>query len=159
MAVLVVIGVEILFRMSVFGLRISAAGENPHALRTQGVNVSRVRTMAILWGAAIAGIGGIYLSIGAGSGYSRNMSAGRGYIALAALIFGRWKPIPTLIGCILFGLADSLQILLQSVPFFSDGSPLPNQIVQAFPYLLTLILLAGFVGRVRAPTAINSPEL
>ena len=159
MAGLVVIFAELFFSKTVLGLRVWAAGENPQALRTQGVNVTGTRLKSILIGAAIASFGGIYLSIGAGSGYTRNMSAGRGYIALAALIFGRWKPIPTLFGCLLFGLADALQILLQSVPVFSDGSPLPTQVVQAVPYLITLLLLAGFVGRVRAPAAINRPDL
>jgi simple sugar transport system permease protein len=101
-------------------------------------------------------VGGIYLSMGAGSGYTRNMSAGRGYIALAALIFGRWKPIPTAIGCVLFGLADALQIILQSVPVFADGSPIPTQFVQMIPYVLTVLVLAGFVGKVQAPKSLNS---
>lgn len=147
------------FAKTVLGLRVLAAGENPEALRTQGVSVSLTRFKSIIIGAGIASIGGIYLSMGAGSGYTRNMSAGRGYIALAALIFGKWKPIPTLLGCLLFGLADSSQILLQSVPVFSDGSPLPTQLVQALPYIVTLLLLAGFVGKVRAPAAINQPYL
>jgi ABC-type uncharacterized transport system permease subunit len=158
-AAIVVIGSEILFSKTVFGIRIWAAGENPQALRTQGVSVVKTRLKAILLGASIAAIGGIYLSIGSGSGYTRNMSAGRGYIALAALIFGRWKPLPTIIGCLLFGLADALQILLQSVPIFSDGSPLPTQAVQALPFIITLLLLAGFVGPMRAPGAINRPDL
>lgn len=155
LAFLVVIGAEIYFSKTVLGLRVTAAGENPLALRSQGVSVEKTRFYSIVIGAVIAAWGGIYLAMGSGSGYTRNMSAGRGYIALAALIFGRWKPFPTLIGCLLFGMADALQILLQSVPLLPGGRLLPTQIVQALPYLITLLLLAGLVGRVRAPGAIN----
>jgi ABC-type uncharacterized transport system permease subunit len=155
LAVIVVAKVQFIFKKTVFGLRITAAGENPEALRTQGVSVGFTRTTAILYGALIASFGGIFLSIGEGSGYARNMSAGRGYIALAAIIFGRWKPIPTLIGCLLFGLADALQILLQSVPILPNGEALPTQFVQALPYVVTLIVIAGLAGKVSAPKAIN----
>jgi ABC-type uncharacterized transport system permease subunit len=158
LAVMVVIGVAFYFSRTVLGLRVWAAGENPQALRTQGVSVELTRLKSILLGAIIASIGGIYLSMGSGSGYTRNMSAGRGYIALAALIFGRWKPWPTLGGCLLFGVADALQIQLQSVPIFGD-KPLPTQFVQALPYIVTLLFLAGFVGKVQAPGAINQPTL
>jgi ABC-type uncharacterized transport system permease subunit len=159
LAVVVVVGVQFLFSKTVFGLRVRAAGENPQALRTQGVSVGLTRTKSIILGAAIAAIGGIYLSIGAGSGYTRNMSAGRGYIALAALIFGRWKPWPTLVGCLIFGLADALQILLQSVPLLPGGESLPTQFVQALPYVITLLFLAGVAGKVTPPKAINQPNL
>jgi simple sugar transport system permease protein len=151
-----IIAVHYLFARTRLGLRIWAAGENPAALTTQGVLPSRVRWKALLLGAVCVSVGGIYLSMGAGSGYTRNMSAGRGYIALAALIFGRWKPIPTAIGCVLFGLADALQIILQSVPVFADGSPIPTQFVQMIPYVLTVLVLAGFVGKVQAPKSLNS---
>jgi ABC-type uncharacterized transport system permease subunit len=159
LALVVAIGTAWFFKKTVMGLRVQAAGENPSALRTQGVSVEWLRFKSIVLGAAIAAIGGIYLSIGAGSGYTRNMSAGRGYIALAALIFGRWKPWPTFFGCLLFGLADALQILLQSVPLLPNDQPLPTQFVQALPYIVTLLFLAGFAGRVRAPSAINQPHL
>jgi general nucleoside transport system permease protein len=158
-ALIVVIFVQTLFSKTVFGLRVSAAGENPQALRTQGVSVGFTRVKAIILGAVIASIGGIYMSIGAGSGYTRNMSAGRGYIALAALIFGRWKPLTTLIGCLIFGLADALQILLQSVPLLPGGQSLPTQFVQALPYVITILFLAGAAGKVVAPKAINQPHL
>ena len=158
-AILVVGFVVFYFQKTVLGLRALAAGENPNALRSQGVNVDWVRLKSILLGAAIASLGGIYLSMGGGSGYTRNMSAGRGFIALAALIFGRWRPLPTLFGCLLFGLADALQILLQSVPFLPGGEPLPTEFVQALPYVITLFILAGYGGKTRAPAAINQPEL
>ncbi|MDZ4676228.1 MAG: ABC transporter permease [Oligoflexia bacterium] len=158
-AIIVVICVAFYFSKTVLGLRVWAAGENPQALRTQGVSVDFTRFKSIMLGAAIASIGGIYLSIGAGSGYTRNMSAGRGYIALAALIFGRWKPWPTFLGCLLFGIADALQIQLQSVPLLPNDQPLPTQFVQALPYVVTLLFLAGFMGRARPPGAINQPTL
>ncbi|MCC6277162.1 MAG: ABC transporter permease [Oligoflexia bacterium] len=146
-----------MFAKTRLGLRIWAAGENPDALAAQGVLPKSVRWKAVLLGGLVTSIGGIYLSIGAGSGYTRNMSAGRGYIALAALIFGKWKPIPTAIGCLLFGLADALQMILQSVSIFADGSPLPTQFVQMIPYVLTILVLAGFVGKVSAPKSLNTP--
>ncbi|MBK9293552.1 MAG: ABC transporter permease [Oligoflexia bacterium] len=157
-ALLVFIGTFILFKKSVFGLRVTAAGDHPPALRSQGINVDFVRVKAILIGAAIASVGGIYLSLGAGSGYTRNMSAGRGFIALAALIFGRWKPIPTLLACLFFGFFDSLQIFLQT----SGTLTIPTQFVQVLPYLLTLVLLAVPTGKAQknfAPQAINRPDL
>jgi simple sugar transport system permease protein len=159
LAIFVFIFIIALFSKSVFGLRLLAAGENPQALRTQGVSVEWTRAKAILLGAAIAAIGGIYLSIGAGSGYTRNMSGGRGYIALAALIFGRWKPIPTLLGCLIFAMAEALQILLQSVPLLPGGETLPSQFIQALPYVITLLFLAGVAGKMMPPKAINQPDL
>jgi len=157
--VLVVMFVSFYFSKTKLGLRVLAAGENPNALRSQGVDVGRTRLKSILLGAAIASIGGIYLSLCGGSGYTRNMSAGRGFIALAALIFGRWRPLPTLLGCLFFGLADALQILLQSVPLLPGGQTLPTQFVQALPYLVTLFILAGYGGKTKAPAAINQPTL
>lgn len=157
-AILVFIFIYLLFKKSVFGLRLTAAGDHPPALRSQGVNVDFVRVKAILIGAAIASIGGIYLSLGSGSGYTRNMSAGRGFIALAALIFGRWKPVPTILACLFFGFFDSLQIFLQN----SGGIQIPSQFIQVLPYLLTLVLLAapfGKAGKNHAPQAINRPDL
>jgi len=144
-----------IFRKTVFGLHVTAAGDYPPALRTQGVNVDLVRYKAILVGAVIASIGGIYLSLGAGSGYTRNMSAGRGFIALAALIFGKWKPIPTFLACLFFGLLDALQIFLQS----TGAVAIPTQLVQALPYVFTLIALAFFSGKSEAPHAINRSDL
>jgi len=145
-----------IFKETVFGLRVSAAGENPSALTTNGVDVNRMRWRAILVGAAIAGLGGIYISMVQGSGFSRNMSAGRGYIALAAIILGRWRPLPVLFACIFFGYADSAQMLMQGVSI--GGEPLPNQFVQILPYIATLVLLAGVGGKVQPPRAINRRE-
>ena len=89
------------------------------------------------------------------SGFTRNMTSGRGFIALAALIFGKWKPVPTMLACLLFGFADALQIQLQGVPI--RGYEVPNQFIQIIPYVLTIVVLAGFIGQSRAPRALGIP--
>jgi simple sugar transport system permease protein len=144
----------VIFNKWPLGMRIVAAGDEPLALRTQGINVELVRFVAVLLGSALCAFGGIFLSIGAGSGYTRNMSAGRGFIALAALIFGRWKPWPTLIACVLFGLLDALQIFIQNM----ESIKLPSQFTQALPYLLTILALAAFSSKNFAPKYINRLE-
>lgn len=142
---------EFVFRRTRHGLRITAAGENPLALRTQGVSDRAVRLRAVIEGSVIAGIGGVYLALCQGSGYIRDMSAGRGFIALAALIFGAWKPWPTLLACLFFAFLDAVQIQLQSVENF----PIPNQFIQILPYIATLLVLIFANRRVSAPAAIN----
>jgi ABC-type uncharacterized transport system permease subunit len=133
------------------GLRIRAVGENPEAADTAGVDVARVRYLGVMLSGALAAIGGAYLSIGQASLFTRNMSAGRGFIALAALIFGNWRPVPTMLACLLFGAADALSIQMQGV------SRIPVQFIQLIPYVLTLVVLAGFIGRSRAPRALGVP--
>lgn len=135
------------------GLRIVSAGHNPLALSTQGVSFKTVRLIAITTGSIFVSFGGIYLSLCQASGYTRNMSAGRGFMALAALIFGNWKPIPTFLACLFFGLTDAVQMNLQGVSF--AGIEIPNQFVQIIPYVVTLLVLAIFSGRMRPPRAIN----
>jgi simple sugar transport system permease protein len=135
------------------GLWVSFAGEHPAALDAAGVRVNRVRWFAVLVSGALAGMGGATLSIFLSSSFSRNMTAGRGFMALAALIFGKWKPIPTALACLLFGFSDAVQIRLQGV-----GS-IPVQFIQILPYLVTILVLAGFVGRSRPPKALGSPFL
>jgi simple sugar transport system permease protein len=134
-----------------FGLRLRAVGENPEAADTAGVDVSRVRYLGVMLSGVLAAIGGAYLSIGQASLFTRNMSAGRGFIALAALIFGNWRPVPTMLACLLFGAADALSIQMQGV------SAVPVQFVQMIPYVLTLVVLAGFIGRSRPPRALGLP--
>jgi len=134
-----------------FGLRLRAVGENPEAADTAGVNVARVRYLGVMLSGALAAIGGAYLSIGQASLFTRNMSAGRGFIALAALIFGNWRPVPTMLACLLFGAADALSIQMQGV------SKVPVQFVQMIPYVLTLVVLAGFIGKSRPPRALGLP--
>lgn len=139
-----------------FGLRLRAVGENPSAVDTAGISVDGMRYRALMVTGVLCGIGGAYLSIAQGAGFTRDMSAGRGYLALAALIFGKWRPVPAVLACLLFAFADAVQARLQGVelPFVGE---IPTQAIQALPYLLTILLLAGFVGRAIAPKAIGQP--
>jgi simple sugar transport system permease protein len=139
-----------------FGLRLRAVGENPKALDTAGMSVSWLRYQALIITAVLVGIGGTYLSIAQSAGFNNNMSAGRGYIALAALIFAKWKPWPALLVCLLFGFLDAMQFRLQGIKFPVIGE-VPVQAIQALPYILTIILLAGFIGRAVAPKASGIP--
>ncbi|TAD91514.1 MAG: ABC transporter permease [Alphaproteobacteria bacterium] len=145
----------ILFRTR-FGLRLRAVGENPHALDTAGVNVAWMRYRALAIGGVLCGFAGTYLSIGQGAGFIQDMTAGRGFLALAALIFGKWLPVPTLLACFLFAFTDAVQVRLQGVPLPGIGV-IPVQFIQAIPYVLTVLLLAGFVGKAVAPKAIGLP--
>jgi simple sugar transport system permease protein len=137
------------------GLRLGFAGENPEALDTAGVSVKRVRWLAVLASGALAGLGGATLSLQLSSSFSRSMTGGRGFIALAALIFGKWRPIPTALACLLFGLTEALQMRLQGVTI--GGGTVPVQFIQMLPYLVTILVLAGFVGRSRPPRAAGRP--
>lgn len=134
-----------------FGLRLRAVGENPEAAETAGVSVARIRLAAVLISGALAAIGGAYLSIGQSSLFTRNMTAGRGFIALAALIFGKWRPVQTMAACLLFGFAEALAIQMQGV------ARLPVQFIQVIPYLVTMIVLAGLIGHAKAPKALGVP--
>jgi ABC-type uncharacterized transport system permease subunit len=138
------------------GLWVKFAGEHPQALDAAGIRVNRVRWMAVLTSGALAGMGGASLSIFLSSSFSRDMTAGRGFMALAALIFGKWKPLPTALACLLFGFADAVQIRLQGVPVWG-GTVIPVQFIQILPYLVTVLVLAGFVGRSRPPKALGTP--
>ena len=142
-----------------FGLRLRAVGENPEAADTAGVSVKRIRYTGVLLSGALAAIGGAYLSIGQSSLFTRNMTAGRGFIALAALIFGKWKPVQTMLACLLFGFAEAVAIQLQGVPIslFGKVATIPVHFIQMFPYVLTMIVLAGFIGSSRAPRALGLP--
>ncbi len=138
-----------------FGLRLRAVGENPGAADAAGVSVTRLRYSAVLLSGALAGIGGAYLSIGQSSLFTRNMTSGRGFIALAALIFGKWRPVQTMLACLLFGFTEAVAIQLQGVPI--GGEEIPNQFIQIIPYVLTIVVLAGFIGHSRAPRALGQP--
>ncbi|HEX8559022.1 MAG TPA: ABC transporter permease [Pyrinomonadaceae bacterium] len=138
-----------------FGLRLRAVGENPEAADAAGVSVKLMRYTAVLLSGALAGVGGAYLSIGQSSLFTRNMSAGRGFIALAALIFGKWRPVQTMLACLLFGFTEAIAIQLQGVHF--GGEEIPTQFVQIIPYVLTIVVLAGFIGASRAPRALGVP--
>ncbi|HQU91341.1 MAG TPA: ABC transporter permease [Pyrinomonadaceae bacterium] len=140
-----------------FGLRLRAVGENPAAADSAGVNVYKLRYTAVIISGILAAAGGAYLSIGQGSFFTKGMSAGRGYIALAALILAKWKPIPVLLACLFFGFTESLAIQLQGVVKMPSGEDIPVQFIQIIPYVLTIIVLAGFIGLSRAPKALGIP--
>ena len=140
------------------GLWVSFAGEHPEALDAAGVRVNRVRWAAVLVSGALAGLGGATLSIFLSSSFSRSMTAGRGFMALAALIFGKWHPIRAALACLLFGFAEAVQIRLQGVVLWGSQS-IPVQFIQILPYVVTILVLAGFVGRSRAPKALGTPFL
>lgn len=139
-----------------FGLRLRAVGENPSAVDTAGINVAWLRYRALMMTGLLTGIAGAYFSTAHGSRFVTAMTAGKGYLALAALIFGKWKPVPTLLACLLFAFADAVQVRLQGVALPGIGE-IPVQFIQALPYVLTVLLLAGFVGKAIAPKASGIP--
>jgi len=141
-----------------FGLRLRAVGENPLAVDTAGLSVSRLRYSALTICGLLAGIGGTYLSVAQNAAFVREMSAGQGYIALAAMIFGKWRPVPAMLACLMFGFLDAIAIRLQGIELPGIGE-VPVQLIQALPYILTVVLLAGFIGKAIAPRAIGVPFL
>jgi len=140
-----------------FGLRLRSVGENPEAADAAGVRVERMRYAGVLLSGALAGIGGAYLSIGQSSLFTRNMTSGRGFIALAALIFGKWRPFQTLLACLLFGFTEAISIQMQGVVKLPSGEDIPVQFIQMVPYVLTIIVLAGLIGSSRPPQALGIP--
>jgi ABC-type uncharacterized transport system permease subunit len=141
-----------------FGLRLRAVGENPHMVDAAGVSVLRLRYAALTINGVYCGLAGSYLVMALSSAFSPNMTAGRGYMALAAMIFGHWRPVPALWACLLFGFLDAIAIRMQGTRLPGVGE-VPVQLIQALPYLLTVILLAGLVGRAVAPQALGRPYL
>ena len=139
-----------------FGLRLRAVGENPSAADAAGVSVLKMRYTAVVLSGVLAAAGGAYLSIGQSSLFTRGMTAGRGFIALAALILAKWRPVQVLIACLFFGFTEALTIPLANIKT-SSGEPIPVQFVQIIPYVLTIIVLAGFIGLSRAPKALGIP--
>ena len=152
--IMVAVTAYVLYRTR-FGLRLRAVGENPKAVDTAGISVVRLRYQAVIITGLLCGLAGAYFSIAQGSGFGNNMTAGKGYIALAALIFAKWKPVPAMFTCLLFGFLDALQIRLQSAQLF--GIEVPVQAIQALPYVLTVVLLAGFIGKAVGPKAGGVP--
>ena len=141
-----------------FGLRLRAVGENPSAVDTAGINVFAMRYKALAINGVLIAFAGAHLSTAVNANFFREMSAGRGYLALAALIFGKWHPKTAVLACLLFGFTDALQIRLQGVELPMIGT-IPVQLIQGIPYVLTVILLAGFVGKASAPSAIGQPYI
>lgn len=139
-----------------FGLRLRAVGENPLAVDTAGLSVSGLRYSAVAICGCLSGIAGAYLSTAQNASFVREMTAGQGYIALAALIFGKWRPLPAMLACLMFGFLDAVAIRLQGVELPVIGE-VPVQAIQALPYVLTVVLLAGFIGLATAPKAVGTP--
>jgi ABC-type uncharacterized transport system permease subunit len=140
-----------------FGLRLRSVGEKPEAADAAGVSVNKIRYWGVLLAGALAGIGGAYLSIGQSSLFTRNMTAGRGFIALAALIFGKWRPVQTMLACLLFGFTEAVSIQMQGAVKLPSGEDIPVQFIQMVPYVLTIVVLAGFIGSSRPPKALGIP--
>ncbi len=141
--------VQLLLFRTVFGLRLRAMGERPEAAATLGLSVTRYRFMGVLVCGALAAMGGAWLASEQHS-FTDGMTGGRGYIALAAMIVGKWNPAGAAAACLLFGAAEALQITLQ-------GSAFPSELLQALPYVVTMLALAGFIGRAVAPRADGVP--
>lgn len=144
----------VLFRTR-FGLRLRAVGEAPAAVDTAGISVVRMRYTALIIGGLLAGIGGTYLAVAQTAQFIPNMSAGKGFMALAALVFGKWKPWSAMAACLLFGFLDAVAIRLQGVSI--GDFAIPVQAIEALPYILTVFLLAGFIGKAVAPKALGTP--
>ena len=145
----------LLFRTR-FGLRLRAVGENPQMVDAAGVSVAGLRYRALVLNGLLCGLAGSYLVLAQSASFSPHMTAGRGFMALAALIFGRWQPVGALWACLLFGFLDAVAMRLQGVALPGIGE-VPVQAIQALPYLLTVVLLAGFIGKAVAPKASGKP--
>ena len=148
---------RVVFRTA-FGLRLRAVGEKPEAVDTAGISVSGLRYRAVIIAGILCGIAGAYLSIAHGAGFVREMTAGKGYIALAALIFGNWRPVPALVACLMFGFLEAVAARLQGVEVPVLGQ-IPTDLILVLPYVLTVILLAGFIGKATPPRAIGTPYI
>ena len=153
-AIVAGLALHFLISSTPFGLRVRAAGDFPEALLGRGISVDRLRAFSITIGSGLLAFAGVYVSTCQASGYTRGMAGGRGFIALAALIFGGWKPIPTVLACLFFGFVDAIQIQVQNLP--QVRLLVPDQLIQVFPYVLTLAILAMSRRNIRAPSAINS---
>lgn len=151
MYVIVIIVNIALFRTK-WGLRVRAVGEHPTAADTVGIKVNSVRFRNVLLGGLVAGLGGAFFTVASVGAFGKEMTAGKGFIALAAVIFGRWKPLGALGAALFFGFADNLQSVLSII-----GTPIPSEFMLMTPYLATLLAVAGLVGKVRAPAADGVP--
>jgi simple sugar transport system permease protein len=152
MMYVVVAVIHIALFKSKWGLRTRSVGEHPTAAESVGINVNKVRFRNVLIAGAIAGLGGAFFTLGAVGAFSKEMTAGKGFIALAALIFGRWSPMGAVAAALIFGFADNLQGILTII-----GTPIPSEFMLMAPYIATIIAVSGFVGKVRAPAADGIP--
>ncbi|MCW2754090.1 MAG: inner-rane translocator [Marmoricola sp.] len=152
LAYVLIIVVDVALFRTRWGLRTRAVGEHPKAADTVGINVLAMRYRNVVIGGAIAGLGGAYFTVGSVGGFSKNITSGNGFIALAALIFGRWSPRGAVAAALLFGFAQALQVMLSiTVP------SIPSNFLQMLPYVATIVAVAGLVGKVRAPAADGEP--
>jgi ABC-type uncharacterized transport system permease subunit len=151
LAIIIVVLSHLIIFKTVFGLRLRSVGEHPEAADTLGIKVNAMRYVCVLISGALAGLAGVWLALDQHQ-FTDGMSNGRGFIAIAAVIFGKWNPLGATLACLLFGAAEALQITLQS-----SGSNIPTQFVQMIPYVLTMVALAGFIGKSRPPHALGNP--
>jgi simple sugar transport system permease protein len=149
--ILVPILAFVLFRTA-FGLKIRAVGENPRAADVLGINVALIRYLCVIFGGSMAGLGGSVLVLTYVKMFTEGMTGGKGWIALAIVIFGKWNPYRVLAGALLFGLTDALQLNLQAL-----GTPIPPQFLQMLPYILTIVVLVGALGKAGVPLALTKP--
>jgi simple sugar transport system permease protein len=140
-----------------WGLRVRSCGENPHAAETLGVNVIKVRYQAVILGGLIAGLGGAWFSMESQGGFQDNMTNGAGFIALAALIFGKWRPWSAFAGAMLFGFTRALGTRLQILGVEIGDFAIPSEFWQSLPYVVTIVVVAGAIGRAIPPAAIGQP--
>ena len=152
LTIIILVLVQVTLFQTRWGLRVRAVGEHPRAAETVGINVVRIRYRNVILGGIVAGIGGASFTIGSTGQFAHNMTAGLGYIALAAMIFGRWRPLGALGAALLFGFFDALQFTLSAL-----NAPIPSDFLSMFPYLATILAVAGLVGRVVPPAADGQP--
>ena len=152
LAILFLVVLHIIMFRTKLGLKVRAVGENPRACDTLGINVYRVRYGAVIFSTAMCGIAGAYMSIAQLSMFSENMVSGRGYIALSAVVFGKYSPLGTLIAGLVFGAGQALQVKLAALQ-----TNFPDELLQAIPYLLTIFALVGVVGKSVSPAAETVP--
>jgi len=149
---ILVVLIQVMLYYTRWGLRTRAVGEHPQAADTLGVNVFKIRYINVLLGGMVAGLGGAYLVLSSVARFDELMTAGKGFIGLAAMIFGKWNPVGALGSSLIFGFADSLQTRLAIL-----AVPIPSQFLLMAPYLVTMVVLAGVVGQSRAPAADGVP--
>ncbi|MGP9844332.1 ABC transporter permease [Brachybacterium sp. 107] len=154
---IIVAGLTVALFRTRWGLRVRAVGEHPRAADTVGIPVNRTRWINVMLGSAVAGLGGATLTIGTGVAFGEEMSAGKGYIALAAMILGRYHPVGALLAALTFAFADSLQLRLGTMSAAEGGVSIPGDFLLMLPYVVALFAVAGVVGRVRVPAADGVP--
>jgi simple sugar transport system permease protein len=151
-AIALVVVVHFVMFRTPLGVHLRSVGEHPRAADSVGIDVYKMRYLAVVFSGIMAGLGGAYLSVAELSVFTKEMTQGRGFIAMGAMIFGKWTPLGGFGACLLFGFADALQLALQT-----SGVPIPPDLLMSIPYILTLVALAGFVGRAIAPAAVGKP--